>query len=65
MFEDIEKNLLVPSALGMKTVLIIPRTPDPFREAWEQAAIEAGHVHYVTSDLTGFLEPLGGGAGMP
>jgi len=59
MFEDIEKNLLVPSALGMKTVLIIPRTPDPFREAWEQAAIEAGHVHYVTSDLTRFLTPLG------
>jgi putative hydrolase of the HAD superfamily len=59
MFEDIEKNLIVPSALGMKTVLIIPKTPDPFREAWEQAAIEAGHVHYVTSDLTGFLTPLG------
>ncbi|CAN5136618.1 pyrimidine 5'-nucleotidase [soil metagenome] len=61
MFEDIEKNLIVPSALGMKTVLIIPRTPDPFREAWEQAAIEAGHVHHVTSDLTGFLTPLGRG----
>lgn len=62
MFEDIEKNLLVPSALGMKTVLIVPQTPDPFREAWEQAAIEAGHVNYVTSDLTRFLTPLGHGA---
>jgi len=59
MFEDIEKNLIVPSALGMKTVLIIPQTPDPFREAWEQTAIEAGHVHHVTSDLTAFLGPLG------
>jgi len=58
MFEDIEKNLIVPSALGMKTVLIVPRTPDPFREAWEQAAVEAGHVHFVTNDLTGFLGPL-------
>lgn len=58
MFEDIEKNLIVPSALGMKTVLIVPRTPDPFRESWEQAAIQAGHVHYVTDDLTGFLRPL-------
>ena len=58
MFEDIEKNLIVPSALGMKTVLIVPRTPDPFREAWEQAAVEAGHVHFVTNDLTGFLAPL-------
>ena len=61
MFEDIEKNLLVPSELGMKTVLIIPQTPDPFREAWEQAAVEAGHVHHVTSDLTGFLTPLARG----
>jgi putative hydrolase of the HAD superfamily len=60
MFEDIEKNLIVPSELGMKTVLIIPRTPDPFREVWEQVAIEAGHVHYVTDDLTGFLHPLAG-----
>ncbi len=58
MFEDIEKNLIVPSALGMKTVLIIPRTPDPFREVWEQSAIEAGHVHFVTDDLAGFLTPL-------
>jgi putative hydrolase of the HAD superfamily len=58
MFEDIEKNLIVPSALGMKTVLIVPRTPDPFREAWEQVAVEAGHVHFVTDDLTGFLKPL-------
>ena len=59
MFEDIEKNLIVPSDLGMKTVLIIPQTPDPFREAWEQSAIDAGHVHHVTADLTGFLRPLG------
>lgn len=59
MFEDIEKNLIVPSALGMKTVLIVPKTPDPFRETWEQAAVEAGHVHHVTADLTGFLQPLG------
>ncbi len=59
MFENIEKNLLVPSALGMKTVLIVPKTPDPFREAWEQTAVAAGHVHHVTADLTGFLKPLG------
>jgi putative hydrolase of the HAD superfamily len=58
MFEDIERNLIVPSAMGMKTVLIVPRTPDPFREAWEQAAVEAGHVHFVTDDLAGFLSPL-------
>jgi putative hydrolase of the HAD superfamily len=42
----------------MKTVLILPKTPDPFREAWEQAAIDAGHVHHITSDLTGFLRAV-------
>ena len=42
-----------------------PRTPHPDREAWEQAAIEDGHEHYVTSDLTGFLTPLGGSDRIP
>lgn len=55
MFEDIEKNLVVPHAMGMKTVLVVPRTPDPFREAWEQAAVAEGHVHHVTDNLDAFL----------
>jgi putative hydrolase of the HAD superfamily len=55
MFEDIEKNLIVPHDAGMRTVLVIPRTPDPFREAWEQVAVAEGHVHHVTDDLGGFL----------
>jgi putative hydrolase of the HAD superfamily len=58
MFEDIEKNLIVPHDAGMRTVLILPKTPDPFREAWEQAVAEAGHVHYTTTDLTLFLRGL-------
>lgn len=58
MFEDMEKNLVVPHDVGMRTVLILPRTPDPFRDAWEQVAIAAGHVHHVTTDLTGFLRDL-------
>jgi putative hydrolase of the HAD superfamily len=58
MFEDIEKNLLVPHDLGMKTVLILPKTPDPFREAHEQAAISAPHIQHATDDLTGFLRQL-------
>ena len=58
MFEDIDKNLLVPNALGMKTVLIVPKTPDPFRESWEQEVSEAPHIDHVTSDLAGFLVPL-------
>jgi putative hydrolase of the HAD superfamily len=58
MFEDIEKNLIVPHDLGMKTVLILPKTPDPFREAHEQAASSAPHIQYATDDLTGFLQSL-------
>ena len=52
-------NVRGQRSLGMKTVLIVPKTPDPFREAWEQTAVEAGHIHHITADLTGFLQPLG------
>ena len=55
LFEDIAKNLVVPHDLGMRTVLVIPKTPDPFRDAFEQEAVEAPHIDHVTSDLTGFL----------
>ena len=41
MFEDIAKNLIVPHDLGMTTTLIIPKTIDPFREEFEQTAVEA------------------------
>jgi len=58
MFEDIAKNLVVPDALGMTTVLVLPKSPDPFRDAHEQAAVEASHVHHSTTDLTGFLEAI-------
>jgi putative hydrolase of the HAD superfamily len=42
----------------MRTVLVLPRTHDPFREAWEQAAVTAPHVGHTTTDLTGFLAGL-------
>lgn len=58
MFEDIERNLNVPHDLGMRTVLIIPKTLDPFREPHEQVAVLEPHVHHVTNDLTGFLRGL-------
>jgi putative hydrolase of the HAD superfamily len=58
MFEDIGKNLLVPHALGMATVLVVPKTPDPFRESFEQIASAAPHIDFVTDDLTGFLAGL-------
>ena len=55
MFEDLAKNLVVPHAMGMRTILVLPQTPDPFREADEQAAVEAPYIDHSTTDLTGFL----------
>ena len=56
LFEDIAKNLVEPHDLGMTTCLVVPKTPDPFRDAFEQEAVEAPHIDHVTSDLTAFLE---------
>ena len=55
MFEDIAANLAVPHALGMRTVLVLPATPDPHRERFEQESVAAPHIGHVTSDLAGFL----------
>ena len=55
LFEDIAKNLVVPHDLGMTTCLVVPRTVDPFRDAFEQEAVAAPHVDHVTTDLAGFL----------
>ena len=58
MFEDLAKNLVAPAALGMKTVLVLPKVTDPFREAHEQPAPDASYIHYTTTDLAGFLEQI-------
>jgi putative hydrolase of the HAD superfamily len=58
MFEDLAKNLVVPSALGMTTVLVLPQTTDPFREAEEQASVEAPYIHHTTRDLAAFLSRM-------
>jgi putative hydrolase of the HAD superfamily len=55
MFEDLAKNLVVPAALGMTTVLVLPKTFDLYREAEEQAAVEAPYIHHSTVDLADFL----------
>ncbi|PTM97436.1 pyrimidine 5'-nucleotidase [Mycoplana dimorpha] len=56
MFEDLPRNLLVPKALGMKTVLLMPRDEGhEFTDAWEKKTEEDVHIDYVTSDLAGFL----------
>lgn len=59
MFEDLARNLSVPKALGMKTVLVVPRNFEPtFSEIWEQDAAQEDEVDYVTDDLTAFLRTV-------
>ncbi|MBB3809773.1 pyrimidine 5'-nucleotidase [Pseudochelatococcus contaminans] len=55
MFEDLSVNLAVPHQLGMQTVLVLPATHDPHREAHEQALSKEEHVAHHTSDLPDFL----------
>ena len=56
MFEDLARNLSVPKALGMTTVLIVPRNFEPtFSEIWERDAAQEDDVDFVTDDLTAFL----------
>ena len=45
MFEDDPRNLEIPHALGLKTVLVGARR-------------DAGHIHHQTEDLTAFLHAL-------
>ena len=59
IFEDLSRNLEVPHALGMTTVLVVPSgTREVFREEWELAGRDAPHVDHVTDDLTGFLRVI-------
>ncbi|HEX4408239.1 MAG TPA: pyrimidine 5'-nucleotidase [Xanthobacteraceae bacterium] len=59
MFEDLSRNLEVPHALGMTTVLIVPEgSRTVLREDWELAGRDAPHVDHVTEDLTGFLRTV-------
>jgi putative hydrolase of the HAD superfamily len=59
MFEDLPRNLLVPKALGMATVLLVPRNLDTVvMERWEKPTDEDDHIDYVTDDLAAFLTGL-------
>ena len=58
MFEDLAKNLVVPYQLGMRTVLILPKAFDTYREASEQMDIEAPYIHFKTKDLAAFLRDV-------
>jgi putative hydrolase of the HAD superfamily len=62
MFEDLARNLVVPHALGMTTVLVVPEhTREVFREGWELEGRDEPHVDHVTDNLVGFLEGLARG----
>jgi putative hydrolase of the HAD superfamily len=59
MFEDLVRNLNVPHALGMTTVLVMPSaTITGGREAWELEGRDAGDADHVTTDLVGFLQQI-------
>jgi putative hydrolase of the HAD superfamily len=63
MFEDLARNLDVPYALGMTTVLVVPEgTREVFRQDWEMEGRDAPHVDHVTDDLTRFLQTISAGA---
>ena len=62
MFEDLARNLAVPHALGMTTVLVVPDgSREVRRESWELEGRDAPHVDHVTDDLAGFLERVAAG----
>jgi len=59
LFEDLARNLEVPHALGMTTILVVPEGARVIlREEWELAGRDAPHVDHVTDDLAGFLRDI-------
>ena len=60
MFDDLEKNLLVPHEVGMGTVHVVAGEDFVHDQvdAWELGRSSAAHVHHVTEDLAGFLRKL-------
>lgn len=60
MFEDLPRNLAVPHAMEMRTVLIAdPPEGVVARQSWETLITDAEHVHHQTHDLTAFLQDVG------
>ena len=56
---NLARNLAVPHALGMTTVLVVPEhSREVFREGWELEGRDAPHVDHVTDNLVGFLQEL-------
>jgi putative hydrolase of the HAD superfamily len=59
MFEDLARNLEVPHALGMATVLVVPGGGgEGLSEEWEREGRDADFIDHVTDDLGGFLNSI-------
>jgi putative hydrolase of the HAD superfamily len=57
MFEDLSRNLQVPAALGMATILVVPDAAgEAVEEDWEMEGRDAPHVKFQTDDLSAFLD---------
>jgi putative hydrolase of the HAD superfamily len=60
MFEDLSQNLEAPHALGMTTVLVCSDAAwladEPHDKRPARPGDMAAHIHYVTDNLTEFLE---------
>lgn len=60
MFDDLEKNLVVPHDVGMVTVQVVAAAGFAHEqaEAWELERAAGPHVHHVTDNLAAFLADL-------
>jgi putative hydrolase of the HAD superfamily len=66
MFEDLARNLVVPKALGMTTVLVVPPgTREVFHGEWDYEGRDDDHVDFVTDDLAAFLGRVADAIGAP
>ena len=60
MFDDLEKNLVVPHEMGMATVQVVAGTDYVHEqvEAWELDRTTGPHVHHITDNLARFLREM-------
>jgi putative hydrolase of the HAD superfamily len=59
MFEDLVKNLEVPHAFGMRTVLVVPRAGQAdLRDDFDRVDARPAFIQHVTDDLAGFLHTV-------
>ena len=60
MFDDLEKNLVVPHEMGMATVQVVAGADYVHEqvEAWELDRTTGPHVHHITDNLARFLREM-------